>query len=986
MADNSTEVKRIIDIEFKGTQTIGDIKKNISQLKKELDQCQHGSKEAANKALELARAQNTLSAAMKGCVDESGKLDNSYNGLVTRMNRMKLVQKQLNLETDEGKKKFKEYAAEINKINNQLKDLDASNGVFTRNVGNYTSALGSLGGQFGKVASGIDKVSMSLRSLKAAGGWIAGVAAIIGGITMAIKTNEEAVERLQVAFAPFKGLFDGIHQSVQEFGDAMSKGLSKALNNARALTEAFLSAIGAQNALNRMRERGAIEREKQRLEDKELEYLKHQIERNEELTSWRTKMVKWRQNEEFVAKAISEIERLQKEDAEELYLLKRAQYDLLVKTNAQTISGKKEVKEELEAYNDMVDAAIKLTNTSEEFNTAIKKASGAEALKMINEELEKAQQHADDLWEEYNKTVSHADIQGEITKVKEELINTADSMYLVKRASNDMLTSELNAAYGLKNSLEYFTAVWDAENNAGRIAQEEYDRRAGELMRKLALQNEYIDKLQADQKEAQKKADEEAAEKAKKAADKLEQERQKLISQVNSKSSVLEQYVLAYFREFNAKRVEDLTIPQLQQILNSWDEVIQKDAEYFSNIMLEKLVPDQNKLQETVKKVERFKREMIAPITDETVEQRRNEILRFIGDIENGISHLNEEIEKIDLKGGENVDVEKAPLVMKLRRYTALLEQQQNKLKTLSKENIVQDMMNNVGMEFTIKMPIVVEEPEEEDIDKDLQKRISEIRNRIDSTLHQYNHETKSLKEVYEQQQKDLQIALNTKLITQEEYTRSMKNLDKEYLDAKKAIIYEEIGLYAELGSSIGSILGSIADMWEDDLRTKVEHGEMTEEQAKKEFEDVKAFQIAEAVISTITGAISGYAGAAGNSGINAIPLVGPALAQAIGIANAAAVTASGIAQIAKIKNTQFGSSSVSSGGYSGGNQSFNLPSLERYTPTYTRNITGESDTQDLKDTIKSAIDEVNIRSYVVESDISSAQHKSNKRKEEATF
>lgn len=138
--------------------------------------------------------------------------------------------------------------------------------------------------------------------------------------------------------------------------------------------------------------------------------------------------------------------------------------------------------------------------------------------------------------------------------------------------------------------------------------------------------------------------------------------------------------------------------------------------------------------------------------------------------------------------------------------------------------------------------------------------------------------------------------------------------------------------------------------------------------------EEQKAFAIMETTISTLTGAIDAYKSMA------SIPYVGPAL----GAIAAAAVTAAGVANIAKIKSTTKESSS------SGGSTSIPTPQIE--TPSMTEvsplldetadinrleqsNVTGDSENK-----------EQNIRCYVVESDITTMQNRVNVVESNATF
>lgn len=115
---------------------------------------------------------------------------------------------------------------------------------------------------------------------------------------------------------------------------------------------------------------------------------------------------------------------------------------------------------------------------------------------------------------------------------------------------------------------------------------------------------------------------------------------------------------------------------------------------------------------------------------------------------------------------------------------------------------------------------------------------------------------------------------------------------------------------WISLGKGIGDVMDNVADFMKDDIERQQEAGKITEEEARKRFETVKAFQITAAVIDTISGAISAFMGTWKDDTIQPVFLKG-----ALAAVNAAAVTAAGIGQIANLKATQFGSSSVGGSG-----------------------------------------------------------------------
>ena len=214
-----------------------------------------------------------------------------------------------------------------------------------------------------------------------------------------------------------------------------------------------------------------------------------------------------------------------------------------------------------------------------------------------------------------------------------------------------------------------------------------------------------------------------------------------------------------------------------------------------------------------------------------------------------------------------------------------------------------------------------------------------------------------------------------TKLEAKRAYYNTLTELDNLYTqnlidntNLQREKVQQQIDMYRSFADAIGDIFGSIADIMENDIKVKIKNGEITQEEGEKQFEAVKAFQIAQATIQTISGAIAAFMGCQS---------LGQPWGAIIGAVQAAAVTAAGVAQIAKIKSTQLGSSSsVSSTVSAGAVQT----QPEEYLPQYTANATGESEITRLADSIKDQ------RVYVVESDITEAQNRSKVRVTESTW
>lgn len=212
---------------------------------------------------------------------------------------------------------------------------------------------------------------------------------------------------------------------------------------------------------------------------------------------------------------------------------------------------------------------------------------------------------------------------------------------------------------------------------------------------------------------------------------------------------------------------------------------------------------------------------------------------------------------------------------------------------------------------------------------------------------------------------------------------------DKEVqrLKIQKGLWKEWANAAKDAASNVASILGTLSDYYTANMDLEqaridqlLKDGKISEDEAerryalqRKNFENAKKLQLAETWINGFSAAIGAYQSMA------SIPYVGPIL----GAAAAAATLALTAANAAKIKATSMENPYSSEGGSS--SQSIQLPDVLELEPQLGRNLTGMSDTDNLNND-GSGNGRGETRVYVVESDISSALNKSNKRKTEVTF
>lgn len=210
------------------------------------------------------------------------------------------------------------------------------------------------------------------------------------------------------------------------------------------------------------------------------------------------------------------------------------------------------------------------------------------------------------------------------------------------------------------------------------------------------------------------------------------------------------------------------------------------------------------------------------------------------------------------------------------------------------------------------------------------------------------------------------------------EYAQKSAEARKKYMDDEAKAINEHkttmIQTAQQMLDGLGGIFGSMADFYEEDAEARKEGDAKSQKVAKQSFKKAQNLRIAEATISTLNGAIGAF--------MQATATYPAPYGQILGAATAAAATAAGIAQIKKIKAQKFdGGSSLG-----GGSTSFQLPNVEKYEPTYTSNLTQETDTDSIKNAITEGMEGSTVRAYVLADDINAAQKIDEKRQQESTW
>ena len=153
-------------------------------------------------------------------------LDGSYNALAKQLRELRKEWKSTNDESQRN-----EIGKQMVEINNQLKEMDASVGVFSRNVGNYTNSIIAAFDKVGLGTGNLGKVMNGAFSLATTGAnsfkdtltliakhpiifAITAIVAVFMKLKDAISQNEVLSNKMKVAMSALEPIFNAITKAI----------------------------------------------------------------------------------------------------------------------------------------------------------------------------------------------------------------------------------------------------------------------------------------------------------------------------------------------------------------------------------------------------------------------------------------------------------------------------------------------------------------------------------------------------------------------------------------------------------------------------------------------------------------------------------------------------------------------------------------------------------------------------------------------------
>ena len=231
MAEETIQIIRIETGE--AVRSVNDLRENVKILKERLGDLEIGTTEYQDTLEELKVNQAAVKDAMYATTASMDDLtksatgtSNSYNSLVHRMASLKEELRATDISTQQGKERFKELAAQINEVNDTLKDMDALQGNFQRNVGNYPGLMKTFSGSLDALDKGLKATAGGVGDLKngfdalavnPAFAILGIVVTLFGSLADALKDDETsmaAVNKAGVSLEPVFKFFKGILEKV----------------------------------------------------------------------------------------------------------------------------------------------------------------------------------------------------------------------------------------------------------------------------------------------------------------------------------------------------------------------------------------------------------------------------------------------------------------------------------------------------------------------------------------------------------------------------------------------------------------------------------------------------------------------------------------------------------------------------------------------------------------------------------------------------
>ena len=388
MAD-STKGNSTYTLSFK--VDVGSAKGNLKEYKEYIDNLKgsllaldKGSKQYEENAKELKEAQEKLNEVMKLSKSKGDAVEGSYDNLSQTMSKLK---KEWKATGDESKRA--ELGKRIAEINDKLKNMDASVGVFSRNVGNYQNAFEDA---FLKLKDGVTSSIPAINKLNSAfnlivanpiGATISAIALAITAVVKSMKSSESQFNQFKVATSGIKVVIDGVKNALSSvskvFVDLISKVNTLAIGLLKRLKDGFRSlgwdkwADGMETFLSKIDTYQELEQKEINIEQRRRQIAVDSAKVQNEVAELRAKIA---EKEKYTTKQrlefVKQWENAEKRRSQLQVELAQAEYDAIKRKNELTENSTQD-------YDAENDALVRLIQAQGQYNESLRRINETRA-------------------------------------------------------------------------------------------------------------------------------------------------------------------------------------------------------------------------------------------------------------------------------------------------------------------------------------------------------------------------------------------------------------------------------------------------------------------------------------------------------------------------------------------------------------------------------------------------------------------------------
>lgn len=943
------EVRPIIKVEVGDSEkSVKGLKQEISDLRDKILNLTKGTDEYNEAVEQLQQNQRDLDNVMALTKKNATALEGSYDALTHQMSQLK---KEWRATADEAKRA--DLGKQIDEINNQLKELDASTGNFQRNVGNYVShweGMPEVTKDFGTAMREMNEsIEPTKQKFEAVGKISSGLAsgfAVVQGSMALLGIESEDLEKtfvkLQAAMAIMQGV-KGIGDLVEGLGKA--KVAFSDTNKAAAATAKTLgkggwiaiivSVIAAITALVVWLQKTKKETNQA---DKAIKDLNKSMRENmSSITDSATELKAYEKVATDSSAADDKRQRAAKKVLEALNEMPTA-------TNiAAVMEGKYADK-----INDTTQALINEAKAQIALDKIKAKTAEVEAQKEKN--LEKAKKKRD----KADKNEQNGPNFGDYLLTAAENLSGGGN-HITPKQRNDRQVADLRAE---ADKIEASNKELDKqlqEYTDAILKQYDITKTNGNDSGDGSIAEVTIEQLKNTQKTLTQTTQESLSN--------LDSAYNRMIAYAKmgaktESDAAKQSYDLTVKRETKKLEIIKTALASSQALTKTNNEKIKdlekkkadKEAEIAKTSNKTKKAAKQKELNTIIKSLNEAytAEEENVKLTNDLIEQQANTelaIKQAMYDEEKRLSDENYQNHRNNIIG-LTVDYQNA------KRELAI-----------SSPSSQEPKKRNVGALFGLgELDAQKAEKAQREIDNEYYKQAFEAEQTFLAEKLRLNQEflanTTDATQRMELERiiADTQLQIDEGMYAEKERLRQI-DLQKEQEKQQKTQAIFNASLQAT-----SALLNGIADAYESSNKREEE----SDEEKKKSAQKVKNLRIAAATIDMFQGATTAFATA-----MQLGPIAGPI----VGGINAAAVIASGIANINKIKATNADGNEV------GGGNGAATPSASSYTSelpaTYTRQITGASEVDALNQ---------DTRVYILESDIQESNKRVSVRENESSF